>query len=118
MNKRIRELRKQLGLSQREFAEVLGLRQNAISNMENEQGTITERNIITICAQFHVNDTWLRTGEGPMFQEENKRKREYFELFDSFEPVYQDYLLKSAKALLETQEAAKAGRAGKGEGRN
>ena len=34
MNKRVRELRKALGFSQKEFAERLGLKQNAISYME------------------------------------------------------------------------------------
>lgn len=36
MNNRIRELRKALGLSQKEFAEKIGLKQNAISYMEKE----------------------------------------------------------------------------------
>lgn len=34
MNKRIRELRKALNLSQKDFAEKIGLKQNAISYME------------------------------------------------------------------------------------
>ena len=34
MNNRIRELRKTLGLRQREFAERIGLKQNAISYMD------------------------------------------------------------------------------------
>ena len=104
MNNRIRELRKALGITQKEFAEKIGLRQNAISNMEKEKYPITTQNLKSICSQFHVNEAWLRTGEGEMFVEDNERKREYFAMFDSFEPAYQDYLLKSAKALLEMQE--------------
>ena len=42
MNKRIRELRKVLNLSQREFANKIGLKQNAISYMEKSGSTVTE----------------------------------------------------------------------------
>lgn len=45
MNNRIRELRKTLNLSQREFAEKIGLKQNAISYMEKSRATVTEQNI-------------------------------------------------------------------------
>ena len=45
MNKRIRELRKVLNLSQREFANKIGLKQNAISYMEKSGSTVTEQNI-------------------------------------------------------------------------
>lgn len=35
--------------------------------MEKPNGRIKEQNIIAICTQFHVNEVWLRTGEGEMF---------------------------------------------------
>ena len=52
MNERIRKLRKALGFSQKEFAEKIGLKQNAISYMEKEGATVTEQNIKVICSQF------------------------------------------------------------------
>lgn len=103
MNKRIRELRKALTLSQKEFAEKIGLKQNAISYMEKDGSTVTEQNIKTICAQFSVNEIWLRTGNGKMFLESDKKQREFFDIFDGLSPILQDYLIKTAKELLETQ---------------
>ena len=103
MNKRIRELRKALGLSQKEFANMIGLKQNAISYMEKEGATVTEQNIKTICAQFSVNENWLRTGEGKMILESEKKQREFFDIFDELSPALQDYLMKTAKDLLEAQ---------------
>lgn len=103
MNKRIRELRKALGLSQREFADKIGLKQNAISYMEKSGSTVTEQNIKTICSQFSVNECWLRTGDGNMLLENEKKQREFFEVFDGLSPILQDYLIKTAKDLLETQ---------------
>lgn len=103
MNKRIRELRKTLNLSQKEFADKIGLKQNAISHMEKDGSTVTEQNIKTICYQFSVNENWLRTGDGKMFLESEKKQREFFDVFDGLSPALQDYLIKTAKDLLETQ---------------
>lgn len=103
MNKRIRELRKTLGLSQKDFANKIGLKQNAISYMEKDGSTVTEQNIKTICSQFSVNENWLRTGDGKMFLENEKKQREFFDVFDGLSPALQDYLIKTAKDLLETQ---------------
>lgn len=103
MNKRIRELRTALTLSQKEFADNLGLKQNAISYMEKVGTTVTEQNIKAICAQYCVNENWLRTGEGKMFLENDKKHQEFFDIFDKLSPPLQDYLIKTAKDLLEAQ---------------
>lgn len=108
MNKRIRELRKTLELSQKEFADKIGLKQNAISYMEKDGSTVTEQNIKTICSQFSVNENWLRTGDGKMFLESEKKQREFFEVFDELSPALQDYLIKTAKDLLDTQSKMQA----------
>lgn len=103
MNYRIRQLRKALGLSQREFAEQIGLKQNAVSHMEKNGSTVTEQNIKIICAQFSVNEAWLRTGSGDMFLEDNRKQKEFFDVFNALSPLLQDHLVKIAKDLLDTQ---------------
>ena len=108
MNHRIREVRQALELSQKEFAEQIGLKQNAISHMEKSGSTVTEQNIRAICARFSVNEHWLRTGSGTMFLEKERRQKEFFELFDALSPVLQDYLIQTAKALLEAQSKMQA----------
>lgn len=108
MNKRIRELRKTLNLSQKEFANKIGLKQNAISYLEKDGSTVTEQNIKTICSQFSVNENWIRTGDGKMFLENEKKQREFFDIFDGLSPALQDYLIKTAKDLLETQSKMQA----------
>lgn len=103
MNNRIRELRKTLGLSQKKFAENIGLKQNAISYMEKQGATVTEQNIMAICTKYSVNEDWLRTGSGKMFIENEKKQKEFFEIFDELSPSLQDYLIKTAKDLLDAQ---------------
>ncbi len=107
MNNRIRELRKKLNLSQKEFAKKIGLKQNAISYMEKDGATVTEQNIKTICSQFDVNEYWLRTGHGDMLLKNHIKQKEFFEIFDNLSPVLQDYLIKSAKDLLDIQSKIK-----------
>lgn len=103
MNSRIRELRKSLNLSQKDFAERIGLKQNAISYMEKQGATVTEQNIRTICAQFSVNEHWLRTGSGKMLLENEKKQKEFFDIFNELSPYLQDYLIKTARDLLDAQ---------------
>lgn len=67
MNERIKDLRKELGLSQAEFASRIGLSQHTVSYMEKKGGSITNSNIMLICHEFNVSDNWLRTGTGDMF---------------------------------------------------
>lgn len=103
MNSRIRELRKALNLSQKNFANQIGLKQNAISYMEKAGSTVTEHNIKTICSQFNINENWLRTGSGTMFLENEKKQKEFFSIFNHLSPYLQDYLLKTARDLLDAQ---------------
>lgn len=103
MNGRIHELRKTLALSQKEFAQKIGLKQNAISYMEKSGATVTEQNVKAICSQFSVNEQWLRTGCGKMFLENEKKQREFFAIFDQLSPALQDYLIRTAKDLLDAQ---------------
>lgn len=69
MNKRIKELRKELNMPVRKFAEKINMSGSAISNIENGNRAITDRTINDICREFKVNEEWLRFGKGKMFQE-------------------------------------------------
>lgn len=64
MNERIKEIRKQAGLSQTEFADRIGLTKNFISLVETGGRAPSDRTISDICREFGVNEAWLRTGVG------------------------------------------------------
>ena len=68
MNERIKELRKALGLTQQDFADKIGIKRNSYANYETGRNTPLDAIIVSICREFSVNETWLRTGEGEMFQ--------------------------------------------------
>lgn len=67
MNERIRLLRKHLGLTADAFGEAIGIVRSAVSNIESGRRQPTNQLITSICREFNVNETWLRTGEGEMF---------------------------------------------------
>ena len=67
MNERIRLLRKHLGLTADAFGEAIGIVRSAVSNIESGRRQPTNQLITSICREFNVNETWLRTGDGEMF---------------------------------------------------
>lgn len=80
---RIREVRKQLSLSQKVFGENIHLVQNSIANIESGRRNPSTRTILDICRYYNVNEIWLRTGEGDMFIDE--MDNELNQLFDKLE---------------------------------
>ncbi len=66
-NERVKVLRKELGLTQTEFGKRIRLSQNHLTGIEKGHRNLTEAMSKLICTEFHVNETWLRTGEGEMF---------------------------------------------------
>jgi transcriptional regulator with XRE-family HTH domain len=102
--KRLKEVRKSLGLNQKEFSERLGLTQGSYSFIETGNITLTEKNIKLICMSFNVNETWLRTGVGDMFTTPSPKEAAFLEVFRDLLPENQDYILEALNKLLETQE--------------
>lgn len=68
MQDRIKELRKSLGLTQKDFGERLGVQANTITSYESGVRTPNNSMILAICREYGVSETWLRTGEGEMKQ--------------------------------------------------
>lgn len=67
MHERIKMLRKALDLTQKDFGSRIGMKQNTIALIEGGRNT-SDQTIFAICREFNVNEEWLRTGEGEMFQ--------------------------------------------------
>ncbi|MDU2211637.1 MAG: helix-turn-helix transcriptional regulator [Eubacterium sp.] len=67
MKDRIKKIRKELDLTQQEFADRIGVKRGGIANYEIGRNEPTDSVISLICREFNVNEDWLRTGEGEMF---------------------------------------------------
>ena len=68
INQRIAAVQKISGLTKTAFADRIKLTQQYVSKLVRE-GSPSDRTIQDICEEFNVNETWLRTGEGDMFNE-------------------------------------------------
>lgn len=67
---RIKYLRKNiLKLTQSEFGDRIGFKQNSIALIESKRNSLTDRTIVSICREFGVNEQWLRLGIGDIFVE-------------------------------------------------
>ncbi len=71
MNCRIKKLRKILDLTQQEFAKRIGLKQNSIALIETGKRNTSIQTVLSICREFNVNEEWLKTGKGEMFNQNN-----------------------------------------------
>jgi len=67
VNQRIKELRKKIGLNQRDFSNLLSLSGGYIAGVEVNLRKVNDRLIKLIIAEFGVNEEWLRSGNGEMF---------------------------------------------------
>ena len=64
MNERIKRLRSKLEMIQQEFADRLGIKRGTLANYEIGRNEPIDAVISLMCKEFHVNEIWLRTGEG------------------------------------------------------
>lgn len=71
MNTRFKELRKELKLTQEEFAKKMQLSRSYINLIEMGKKIPAERTIKDICREFKVNYDWLVNGTGDMFQDDD-----------------------------------------------
>ena len=72
MKNRIKLLRKDLKLTQKEFGDAIKVSNSNISNIENGSVNLTDRNIYEICSKLNVNKDWLKHGIGDVYIDLNK----------------------------------------------
>ena len=117
IGERVKELRKQVNLTQQAFADRLNLKRNTVGSYEVNVVEPSDRTISDICREFNVNETWLRTGEGEMFNqitqseklaafladitanEEDSFKRQFVEVLAELEPEDLKFLERMARKL-------------------
>lgn len=75
MNERIRLLRKELGLNQSDFGNKIGVKQGTVAGYESGARTPLDAVVSSICREFDVNEEWLRTGEGEMFEQMTEQQK-------------------------------------------
>lgn len=102
---RIRELRKVLEMTQNDFAIRIGLTQNTITKYETGLRSPSNQIVISICREFNVNEDWLRTGKGDMFNpmSEDEELDLYIGRISGSEDKFKKNLLKALCKLSEDE---------------
>ncbi|MDR0447241.1 MAG: helix-turn-helix transcriptional regulator [Treponema sp.] len=102
INQRVKELRKNLNMTQVSFSRVIALSSGYLAGIETEKRRVNNRLIKLICSSFNANEQWLRAGTGNMFLEsEDESFIKLKGLFKELEPRYQDYIFKEIGLLLK-----------------
>jgi transcriptional regulator with XRE-family HTH domain len=69
MKERLKQLRKVLKLTQQEFADRISVTRSAIASYETGANQPIDVVVSAICREYNVNEQWLKTGEGEMFNQ-------------------------------------------------
>lgn len=108
IGERIKVLRKEKNLSMEDFGSVIGMGKSAVSRIENGVNGTTDQTIRSICREFGVNERWIRTGDGEMFEQTrasvldrlsteyglSREQRSVIEAFLDLDPQERDVILK------------------------
>ena len=108
MNERIKALRKELGLSQAEFGEKIGVSRSVIANIELNRVEPKDLMVKHICDVFNVNELWLTDGSGDVFSVKPQRDKsldELLNLYQGLKPEFQEYVLQQIDRLRELQDS-------------
>ena len=97
---RIKAVRTAVGITQVKFAERIAVVKSYVSEIENGIKEPNERAIRLISAEFNVNEHWLRTGHGVMFNEDvSANVSEAMGMFKSLDKDFQESTLQILSVL-------------------
>ena len=82
--------------------------QSGYSQVETGENALTEQNLKLICLIYGVNETWLRTGEGEMFNTASKPKdddeKKLLEMFRLLSPEMRAFVLRKMDECLQLEQ--------------
>lgn len=80
MNERIKEIRKDAGLTMEKFGAKIGISAPSCSQLESGKTSPSAQTFAAICRVFRVNEDWLRNGTGEKYRKKPKSE-ELSEIF-------------------------------------
>lgn len=117
-SQKLKLLRNQLGLTQEEFANRIGVSRNSVANYETKVREPVAAVFSLICREFNVNEKWLREGVGEMFLSDERisldeyarvhgiteRERSIIEKFLKVDPSKRRYIIEALSDFFERQD--------------
>ena len=96
-----------MDMTQKEFAQKICVSTSFQTLIELGQKNVLDRHIKLIVSAYGVSETWLRTGEGEMFEKSialDHKIAETVEIFTQLNPLFQDFILDQLYKLLEYEK--------------
>ena len=101
VNQRIKEARKALNISQKDFAKAMCLSNSYLGDIENDYRKANDRIIKLASMVFGINENWLKNGEGEMFYKSPDEKiTRLVSIFNELPADFQDFVLMHIERLL------------------
>jgi transcriptional regulator with XRE-family HTH domain len=109
VNERIREVRKTLKISQKDFAAAICISNTYLAGVENGARAANDR-IVKLCSMvFGISEHWLKDGKDGMFYKASDEKiTRLVGLFNKLPLDFQDYALEQLEGLLKLRGKSKA----------
>jgi transcriptional regulator with XRE-family HTH domain len=106
INKRIKQVRQSLEMSQISFSKGIYLSNGYYAGIELENRKANDRIIELITNKYGVNRHWLETGEGKMFETPapDKDLEQIIAIYHGLQPQFKEFGLLFLKHLLKLQE--------------
>jgi transcriptional regulator with XRE-family HTH domain len=110
VNERIREVRKILNLSQKDFADAICISNTYLACVENDSRKANDRIIKLASLVFGVSEEWLKTGSGEMFYKSpDEKAARLVSIFNKLPLDFQDYVLEQVEGLLRLRNRDRSG---------
>lgn len=104
MNERIRQIRKECGLTQVEFGKKIGVKGNTVTGYETGLRNPTDAVIHSICREFSINEEWLRYGTGEMYK---LKDNSFTELLSRLDDSDDDFIKDIISVYMDLDESSK-----------
>lgn len=75
-SKKLKSIRNMIGITQSQMADSLGIKQGSYSDIERGKSPITKSLELLVIYRFSVNQEWIDSGKGPMFNNGETIKEE------------------------------------------
>lgn len=102
---RLKELRKRLGLKQRDVAERLEVSVGLIGAWECGSDTIPKTRIYQLCNEYNVSRDWLERGEGDMFVPVEESETDFAEtmysMYNALPENFQEVWMEVAELIVK-----------------
>jgi transcriptional regulator with XRE-family HTH domain len=100
-NARIRQARKTLKISQKDFAKSICISNTYLADVENESRKSNDRIVKLVSMVYGVSEKWLKEGKGAMFYKSPEEKiTRLVSIFNELPTDFQDYVLDQIEKLL------------------